>query len=133
MPGWQSASWQSPRRWARHGMPPPARHDRAGIRCHRTDRAVPDAPEGRCARSSPERSPASRVSQGRPALGRARNCTACGTGAGRLEMRKDARRDLHVGSTLDRLLDADEILDEVEAAAVKRALAGQLTEIMRAR
>jgi hypothetical protein len=48
-------------------------------------------------------------------------------------MSREPRRDLHAGPTLGRLLDADDVLDEVEAAAVKRALAGQLTEIMRAK
>ena len=48
-------------------------------------------------------------------------------------MRKATWHELHAAPTLESLLDADEILDEVEAAAVKRALAGQLTEIMRAK
>jgi antitoxin HicB len=39
----------------------------------------------------------------------------------------------HSGSTLDSLLKEDGILEEVEAVAIKRVIAWQLTEIMRAR
>jgi antitoxin HicB len=39
----------------------------------------------------------------------------------------------HSGSTLDSLLKEDDILEEVEAVAIKRVIAWQLTEIMRAR
>jgi len=46
-------------------------------------------------------------------------------------MRKAAKRDVHTGSTLDSLLEEDGLLEEVEAAAVKRVIAWQLAEIMK--
>jgi DNA-binding Xre family transcriptional regulator len=39
----------------------------------------------------------------------------------------------HSGSTLDSLLQQDGILEEVEAVAIKRVIAWQLAEIMRAK
>jgi DNA-binding Xre family transcriptional regulator len=39
----------------------------------------------------------------------------------------------HSGSTLDSLLQEDGILEEVEAVAIKRVIAWQLAEIMRAK
>ena len=47
-------------------------------------------------------------------------------------MAPSKRRGDHSGSTLDSLLEEDGILAEVEAVAVKRVIAWQLQEIMRA-
>jgi antitoxin HicB len=47
-------------------------------------------------------------------------------------MSKAVTRDIHTGSTLDSLLEEDGILEDVEAAAVKRVIAWQLVEIMKA-
>ena len=45
--------------------------------------------------------------------------------------RKTIRKPNHSGSTFDSLLQEDGILEEVEAVAIKRVLAWQLTEAMR--
>ena len=47
-------------------------------------------------------------------------------------MRRSEKRSNHTGSTLDSLLEEDGILAEVEAVAVKRVIAWQLQEIMKA-
>ena len=47
--------------------------------------------------------------------------------------RKTAPKARHSGSSLDSLLREDGILEEVEAVAIKRVLAWQLTRIMKAR
>ena len=47
--------------------------------------------------------------------------------------RKIARKPNHSGSTLDSLLREDGILEEVEAVAIKRVIAWQLAQIMKAK
>ena len=44
-----------------------------------------------------------------------------------------AKTDRHSGSTLDSLLEADGVLDEVEAVAIKRVIAWHLAQIMKRR
>ncbi len=46
-------------------------------------------------------------------------------------MNRKRKKPDHSGSTLDSLLQEDGVLEEVEAAAVKRVIAWQLAEIMR--
>ena len=48
-------------------------------------------------------------------------------------MNRKRKKPNHSGSTLDSLLQEDGILDEVEAVAIKRVIAWQLAEIMRAK
>lgn len=48
-------------------------------------------------------------------------------------MNRKRKKPIHSGSTLDSLLKEDGILEEVEAVAIKRVIAWQLAEIMRAR
>ncbi len=48
-------------------------------------------------------------------------------------MKARTKSDRHSGSTLDSLLEADGILDEVEAVAIKRVIAWQLARIMKRR
>ena len=48
-------------------------------------------------------------------------------------MNRKRKKPDHSGSTLDSLLQADGILEEVEAVAIKRVIAWQLAEIMRAK
>ncbi len=48
-------------------------------------------------------------------------------------MNRKRKKPDHSGSTLDSLLQEDGILEEVEAVAIKRVIAWQLAEIMRAK
>ncbi len=48
-------------------------------------------------------------------------------------MKHKRKKPDHSGSTLDSLLQDDGILEEVEAVAIKRVIAWQLAEIMRAK
>lgn len=48
-------------------------------------------------------------------------------------MNRKRKNPDHSGSTLDSLLQEDGILEEVEAVAIKRVIAWQLAEIMRAK
>ena len=48
-------------------------------------------------------------------------------------MKRKLKKPDHSGSTLDSLLQEDGILEEVEAVAIKRVIAWQLAEIMRAK
>ncbi|MBI2716806.1 MAG: XRE family transcriptional regulator [Rhizobiales bacterium] len=48
-------------------------------------------------------------------------------------MNRKRKKPDHSGSTLDSLLQKDGILEEVEAVAIKRVIAWQLAEIMRAK
>lgn len=48
-------------------------------------------------------------------------------------MKCKRKKPNHSGSTLDSLLQKDGILEEVEAVAIKRVIAWQLAEIMRAK
>lgn len=47
--------------------------------------------------------------------------------------RKSAKKPNHSGSTLDSLLQEDGVLEEVEAVAIKRVVAWQLAQIMKAK
>jgi antitoxin HicB len=48
-------------------------------------------------------------------------------------VKRKRKKPNHSGSTLDSLLQDDGILEEVEAVAIKRVIAWQLAEIMRAK
>ena len=48
-------------------------------------------------------------------------------------MKRKRKKPNHSGSTLDSLLKEEGILEEVEAVAIKRVIAWQLAEIMRAK
>lgn len=40
------------------------------------------------------------------------------------------KRNVHIGSSLDELLDADDVLEEVSARAIKRVIAWQVRQAM---
>jgi hypothetical protein len=48
-------------------------------------------------------------------------------------MKRKLKKDVHSGSTLDSLLKEDGILEEAEAVAIKRVVAWQLAQSMKAR